>query len=100
MRQTFSIVLATVAGIATTSQAYFSEYWTHWDDTLAEIMAGPNCGNGPALCGTDEDGADVTCMTGYGCFRNAFSDICDDVARYHCFSSCEEGETLNPLKYC
>ena len=100
MRQSFPGVLAAVAGLATTSNAYYSEYWTDWEGSLAAIQDGPNCGNGPAVCGADADGNAVACMDGYACFRSAFGDICDDVARYQCYTECAEGETRNPLRYC
>lgn len=90
-------ILGVVAAVATTSHAYLSDYWTHWDDMMATEI---NCQHGPATCGSDEDGNDVNCMDGYACLRTVFGDKCDDVARYQCSKDCGEGNVLNPLRYC
>ena len=89
MRQSFS-TLGLVASLAATSHAFYSSYWTHWDDMMDEM----DCPNGPVVCGGD------TCMEGYACFKSAFGDKCDDVARYQCSKDCGDGHALNPLRYC
>lgn len=90
MRQTFSCVLGITAGLASISNAWYSNYWTAWDDMMADI----NC-DAPVSCGDEGE-----CMMGYACVTNNGVQQCDDVARYMCMKDCADGMVMNPMKYC
>ena len=72
MRQTFTAILGLTACLASTSRAFYSDYWTHWDDMMIEI----DCPNGPVVCGTDEYGYDILCGDGLACYSGRFGSEC------------------------
>ena len=83
----------TLAAVATTAQAYKSQYYTDWDQTMTEI----GCENGPVQCGDDGE-----CGEGYGCLILDSVAVCEDISKWLCYkpNECKNGQVMNPLRYC
>ena len=82
----FSLILSVVG----TANAYYSSYWTNYDDTVAAIG-----------CETPVDCGGETCDAGYVCRHTDVGvSVCDDVHRYACRTECPEGQVLSPTAYC
>ena len=68
------------------------------------MLEAVGCQSGPIECGADNLFADAGefCGAGRGClnFEIINWSICVDVAKWQCFRECDEGEVLNPLRYC
>ena len=82
----FSLILSVIGS----ANAYYSEYWTNYDDTVAAIG-----------CDTPVDCGGETCDAGYVCRHTEVGvSVCDDVHRYACRVECPDGEVLSPIAYC
>lgn len=74
-----------------------------WVEDFRGMLTQVGCRNGPKMCGYDNrygDGGRF-CSAGEGCVDFGFGwEICDDVYPWQCFRKCDEGQVLNPLRYC
>ena len=82
----FSLILSVLG----TANAYYSQYWTNFDDTVAAIG-----------CEEQVDCGGETCDAGYVCRHTDVGvSVCDDVYRYACRTECPDGQVLSPSQYC
>ena len=89
-----------ILAVLATASAKKSPWVRDFDGMLEAV----GCLDGPVNCGADNWSLAVGefCGAGKGCLYDEISDwaICVDVAPWQCFRECDEGEVLNPLRWC
>ena len=66
------------------------------------VLESASCRNGPKMCGFNNflGIGSKFCGDGKGCYANFGWEFCISVASFQCPDTCEEGQVLNPLRYC